>query len=569
MKFVSSQLNYFFQSPHTQKNVFKLLKFLGILALMIIAYSILFHYIMASEGHEHSWLTGFYWTLTVMTTLGFGDITFHTDLGRGFSLLVLMSGVIFLLVLLPFTFIQFFYAPWLEAQNKTRAPRKIDENINDHVIITTFDSIVMGLIKKLDLYGREYVIIVEELQRALEIVDMGYKVIVGNADDPETYKNAAVERAALVVAIGSDEFNTNIAFTVRELSAEVPIVTNATSVDSIDILELAGSSVVVNLKEMLGNSLSRRTIGGDPRANVIGKFDELLIAEAPTAGTPLIGKSLTQLKLREKIGVNVVGIWDRGKFELPSPNSIITPSATLVFSGTEAQLARYDEIICIYHTTENPVIIIGAGDVGIAAAKSLEDRGFNYVLVEKDNLPSLDGMKCIIGNAADIGTLKKAGIKEAPSVLITTNDDAMNIYLTIYCRRLREDIHIISRSNEERNISTLHRAGADIVMSYASLGASVLFNLLKKRRILMVAEGLDIFQIQVPESISGKTIIEANIRNKTGCSVLAVFRNGELILNPEPNTVLGKDDDIVLIGTIEAEKDFKLAYSRASKGKIL
>ena len=55
-----------------------------------------FHFIMAREGQSHSWVTGFYWVLTVMTTLGFGDITLHSDLGRIFSSVVLLSGVMFL-----------------------------------------------------------------------------------------------------------------------------------------------------------------------------------------------------------------------------------------------------------------------------------------------------------------------------------------------------------------------------------------------------------------------------------------------------------------------------------------
>ena len=54
------------------------------------------------EGEQHSWITGFYWTLVVMTTLGFGDITFTSDVGRLFSILVLLSGVVLLLVMLPF-----------------------------------------------------------------------------------------------------------------------------------------------------------------------------------------------------------------------------------------------------------------------------------------------------------------------------------------------------------------------------------------------------------------------------------------------------------------------------------
>ena len=60
-----------------------------------------------------------------MTTLGFGDITFTSDTGRLFSMVVLLSGVVFLLVMLPFLFIRLFYAPWLEARVRMRAPREV------------------------------------------------------------------------------------------------------------------------------------------------------------------------------------------------------------------------------------------------------------------------------------------------------------------------------------------------------------------------------------------------------------------------------------------------------------
>lgn len=55
----------------------------------------------------------------------------------------------FLLIMLPFTFIQFFYAPWLEAQTKARAPRELPENTRNHVILTSHDAITMSLIQKL------------------------------------------------------------------------------------------------------------------------------------------------------------------------------------------------------------------------------------------------------------------------------------------------------------------------------------------------------------------------------------------------------------------------------------
>jgi hypothetical protein len=124
---------------------------------------------MLYEDRKYSWITGFYWTLNVMSTLGFGDVTFASDLGKVFSMAVLMSGIVFLLVMLPFTFIQFFYGPWLEAQSRARAPRELPENTSGHVILTNFDPITINLVEKLNQYNYEYAIIATDLQRALEL----------------------------------------------------------------------------------------------------------------------------------------------------------------------------------------------------------------------------------------------------------------------------------------------------------------------------------------------------------------------------------------------------------------
>ena len=51
------------------------------------------------------------------------------------------------------------------------------------------------------------------------------------------------------------------------------------------------------------------------------------------------------------------------------------------------------------------------------------------------------------------------------SVLLTTNDDAMNIYLAVFSRRLNPGLRIVSRITHERNIDAIHRAGADFMLS--------------------------------------------------------------------------------------------------------
>ena len=79
MKFLSSQITMFMQQRGVRRNMGFLLRFFAMLLALIIIYSILFHYIMQHENRSFSWVTGVYWTLTVMSTLGFGDITFSSE----------------------------------------------------------------------------------------------------------------------------------------------------------------------------------------------------------------------------------------------------------------------------------------------------------------------------------------------------------------------------------------------------------------------------------------------------------------------------------------------------------
>ncbi len=566
MKFFISQFLCFLQGRASRRNIRLLLRFLLVLASMVTVYSVLFHFLMALERRDYSWVTGFYWTLTVMSTLGFGDITFYSDLGKVFSMVVLLSGIVFLLMLLPFTFIQFFYAPWMAAQEAARAPRKLPAETRGHVVITHYGPVTTALIQKLTPFQYSYVLLVAELEEALRLHDLGIRVMVGELDLPDTYRRLRIENAAMVVTTASDVANTNVVFTVRELNTSVPIFATARDASSVDILKLAGATYVARLAEDLGQSLARRTIGGDAVAHVIGRFDELLIAEATTAGTPLVGKTLAESRLRELAGVNVVGVWERGRFETAGPATRITANTVLLLAGSQEQIQQYNELFCIYHVAGAPVLIIGGGRVGRAVGQALDQRRMDHRIIEKLPERIRAPEKCVLGDAVQIEVLDRAGFKEAPAVIITPHDDDTNIYLTILCRKLRPDLQIISRATRERNISTLHRAGADFVMSYASMGANMIFNLLQRGDILMVAEGLDVFRVRANETLAGKTVLGLPIRAETGCNVVALRQNGKLSINPDPHLPLNTADEIILIGSVEAEKKFLERFRDAVEG---
>lgn len=559
MKFFGSILGYLGYGESTKRNLRLFFKFLAVLATLVTCYSIVFHYLMAREGQDYSWITGVYWTLTVMTTLGFGDITFHSDLGRVFSILVLISGVILLLTLLPFIFIKFFYAPWMEAESRNRAPKELPKKTKGHVILTGYDPVTIALIEKLKNHGQEYVLVVEDLRDALELYDVGIRVALGHIDDPETYRKMRIDTAALVVAANRDEINTNIAFTVRELNEEVPIIATADSPHSVDILQMAGATQVLQLYDILGRSLAMWTVGGACRSNVISRFDELILAAFPALGTPLVGKTLAESRLRENFGITVVGIWEQGRFSIPVAGSAIGPNTVLLLAASKEKLAAFDDVYSYYHIcdlTTNPVLILGGGRVGQTIADQFNKREMSYLIIEKNPRRARDEENYVVGDAADIRTLQRAWVEKAPAALITTHDDATNIYLTKYLRSLRQDMQILSRANVERNVSTLHRAGADFVMSYSSLGAKAIFNFLKNENTLILGEGLTVFRMNAPQALVGKSLAQSKIREITQCSVIAIKTDGVMAITPDPEVQIQENTELILIGTYEGEKNF-------------
>lgn len=550
-------------APLRRWNVRVLVWMLVALVVMVVAYSAIFHELMAAEGRSFSWPTSIYWTLTVMSTLGFGDITFQGDTGRLFSLVVLTSGALVILVIIPFVFIQFVFTPWMLARESARAPRKVDADVSGHVILTGLDVVTDALIERLDAAGTPYVVIVADVEEALRLHDRGYSVMRGEIDDPVSYERAGVERARLVATTRADTTNTNVAFTVREYNEDVAIVATANSEASVDVLELAGCDQVLRLGDLLGRAMARRVLGGDHRSHVVGEFGELSIAEASVAGTGLVGRRLDELDLRRRCGVNVLGVWQRGRFERPVPETTLGDQSVLILAGTDDQLRAYDRDHGVEVTVEQPVLILGGGRVGRAAARALAEQDVPSVIVEKrtERIGKDPRLAYVEGDAAELEVLQAAGLEGASTALVTTHEDDVNVYLTLYCRKLRPDLQVISRSTLERNVSTLHRAGADAVLSYATLGATALWNALGDDRRLVIAEGLEVFQVPIPAGMAGRSLTDADVGARTGCNVLAVEpRGGGMEANPDPELPLPRAGDLVVIGDEAAERRFLERY---------
>ncbi len=528
---------------------------------VVLVYSVVFHALMLREQRAYTWLTSVYWTAQTMTTLGYGDIAFTSDAGRAFSILVLTTGVVLLFVLLPFTLIQFVYAPWLETRNAARTPHELPPDTRGHVILTAYGPVEAALIERLDQFRLPYVVIVDDTARALALHDQGVRVMVGRVDSVDTYRRARVDAASLVATTLPDTANATVILTVREACATVPVVATAAWEASADLFKRAGCQQVIQLGELLGREMARRIIGrGGGRAQVIGQLDGQLIAEAPAAGSSLVGLTVRDSRLRERFNINLVGVWERGAYAPGSAGTRITEDMMLLLSGEQADLEAYDREVRARELPASFAVIVGGGRVGRATSRHLAAAGVEHKIIERAGDRIQDWSRYVIGDATDPETLRSAGIARAASFAITTHDDDVNVYLTMYCRALRPDVQILSRATLEQNVTTLHRAGADFVLSYVPMEATAIFDIVRRGNLLLLAEGIEVFTVQVPAPLVGKPISACRLREDTGCNVFAVRRAGGAASPPDIAAPLAADTELILIGDRHDERRFFQRY---------
>jgi len=165
-----------------------------------------------------------------------------------------------------------------------------------------------------------------------------------------------------------------------------------------------------------------------------------------------------------------------------------------------------------------------------------------------------------LGDAADRRVLDAAGIAETPCVRLTTHDDAMNLYLTVYCRRLNPNARILTRVTHERNVEAIQRAGADFVLSYASLGVQTVYSIMQGRELIVLGEGVDLFYVPLPPSLADKTLADAGIGARTGLNVIGVQKDGQFATNLSPDQRLADGSTLVALGSAEQWERFSAVY---------
>jgi CPA2 family monovalent cation:H+ antiporter-2 len=237
---------------------------------------------------------------------------------------------------------------------------------------------------------------------------------------------------------------------------------------------------------------------------------------------------------------------------------------------------------------QDHVVIVGFGRVGSHLVDVLELLKVPLLVIEADpeRLALLNRRKipALYGDVANSEIITRAHLEDARALVVTVPEETTAMLVVTAARDLCPTIPIIARAITEPGVRELSGLGATRVVhpelegglelvhhTLLSLGFPLrqvheYIESIRRDRydtqittdreyqslhdLLYAIEGIEItwLELEADSPLIGKTLTDANVRSRSGASVVALIRNGKLAANPKSMTVFETGDRIGLIG---------------------
>ena len=522
---------------------------------IIVLYAKIFVWSMAVfESREVTFPQGLQVVVESLTTSGYGGFSpWESDFMNYFVLIMNLTGVVFVFVAFPV-----FFLPFLQNAIEKSPPTSV--NKANHVIICSYSTHAEVLIKELIARNLDYVIIEPKKQVAKELFMSGINVMTGNPELESVLELANITEARTVVVNSGTEKNISILFSIRNLSKTVETIAVLEDEEMETYHKLAGADSTISPRQLIGKSLAAQvpaiSINDSVEIDAAVELIEMDIEE----GSELCDKSVGEANLLENLHTNIIGAWQNGVFKSPVPNDLtLTAKTRLLVAGDRGELADLNKKAeaTIRRFAQNKVLILGYGLSGRAAFGALKGKNVAVTVIDIREKQGVD----LVGDIRKAETLREAGIATASAVIITIQNDAVALFASLLARSMNGKIHIIVRANNMENVKKLYSSGADYVQSLATVSGRMLASSIFEDETSLAAEK-QINLVQVPAGrLSGTTLAKSNVRAETGCTVLAVIREGKKISTLDPFTFqFGPEDYVIVAGTDESIRKFEETF---------
>lgn len=530
--------------------------YVAAVVVVMVAYTLLYDYGMSVLDDEPvAFLHAARVVVETFTTTGYGsDAPWATDAMRLLVIVMDVTGVVLIFLALPVLVF-----PVLEEAVSTSVPTELGSELSDHVVVCTHNPRSDTLITELESVDQPYVLVVPDRERAIELYENGYRVIHAEPNTVDGLEGARVRDARAVVADVSDTVDTSIVLTAKELAEDVQVVSVVEEPDRARYHRLAGADEVLTPRRLLGESLARKLTTGvtTELGDSVEVGEDFDIAELPLSrDSQLVGQTLADSGIREQTGVNVVGAWFRGDFRSPPPPSVpLDASTVLLVTGRRDQLQRLRETAVseVRQFTPGETVVVGYGEVGQRVAAALAEAGIEHTAVDIVDRPGVD----VVGDATDPEVIEAAGVDEARSVVLALPEDTTAEFTTLVVRDRSDETEVVARVERPEATGKMYRAGADYVLSLASVtGRMTASAVLDDEDVLSPDTQVDVVRTAAP-GLVGQTLGDADVRARTGCTVVAVERDGEVVTDVGPEFRVEAGDDLVIAGTDEGTNEFQ------------
>ncbi len=215
------------------------------------------------------------------------------------------------------------------------------------------------------------------------------------------------------------------------------------------------------------------------------------------------------------------------------------------------------------------VIIVGCGRVGSELAKLLSGEGHDVVVIDKSRESfnrlgdSFNGMT-MVGNGFDLALLRQVGIEKADAFCAVANGDNTNLISAQVAKKIFRVPKVFARIYDPQRAHIYAALGLDIISGTMLFSAMLRDKIIESRfsSYLIESKDLGVIEIEVKDSLAGKTIQDINI---PGDFIVVALRRMQGVIIPEPKTVL-KDKD-VLMGVVKVASLKEVREKFHLKGK--
>jgi len=258
----------------------------------------------------------FYMTLITLTTVGYGEVHPLSSRGRVFASVLMLIGVTTVFVsiaILGETLLRLEMSDYFVRKRRDRMLRQI----SGHYVVCGAGRVGRSVIQELLRSEATVVLIDNRVERARWATDKGVITLVGDATKDEVLRQARVETAkGLVAAISSDAENVYVALSAKVLNPQLVIAARASDEQAEEKLRRAGAISVLTPYSFIGHRLAQSLL----RPHVATFLDvasafrqssdlDLEIEQLQIgSSSPLVSKTLEQLRLGSKYGVIVLAV---------------------------------------------------------------------------------------------------------------------------------------------------------------------------------------------------------------------------------------------------------------------